>query len=44
MGLHKLLEKLQQKEAKMTSSVAHAEYVNQVHQFLITNDWLGGDH
>lgn len=32
MGLHKLLEKLQQKKAKMTSSVAHAEYENQVHQ------------
>lgn len=32
MGLHKLLEKLQQKKAKMTSSVAHAEYENKVHQ------------
>lgn len=28
MGLHKLLEKLQQKRAKMTVSVAHAKYEN----------------
>lgn len=28
MGLHKLLEKLQQKRAKMTVSVAHEKYEN----------------